>query len=94
MFIIHAPRWITAGVYLVMGWLSIVGVNEIITRMPTGAILWLIAGGMFYTVGAFIYMTKKFNFIPGVIGFHEIWHIFVILGALSHFMIMLLYINP
>jgi hemolysin III len=94
MFIIRAPRWVTAGVYLVMGWFSIVGVKEIITRMPPGAILWLVAGGLFYTIGAVIYMTKKLNLIPGVFGFHEIWHIFVILGALSHFMIMLLYINP
>ena len=94
MFIIRAPRWVTAGVYLVMGWFSVVGVKEIITRMPPGAIFWLVAGGLFYTVGAIVYMTKKLNLIPGVFGFHEIWHIFVILGALSHFMIMLLYINP
>lgn len=94
MFIIRAPRWITAGVYLVMGWFSVVGVKEIITRMPPGAIFWLVAGGLFYTVGAIVYMTKKLNLIPGVFGFHEIWHIFVILGALSHFMIMLFYINP
>lgn len=88
MFIIHAPRWVTAGVYLVMGWLSIVGLNEIITSMPIGAIVWLVIGGLFYTVGAVIYMTKKMNFVPGIFGFHEIWHIFVILGASSHFILM------
>jgi len=94
MFIIRAPRWVTAGVYLIMGWLSIVGVEEIIARMPLGAIIWLVAGGLFYTIGAIIYMTKKLNLIPGVFGFHEIWHLFVIFGAFSHFMIMIQYINP
>jgi hemolysin III len=52
----------------------------------------MVAGGLFYTVGAIIYITKKLDFIPGVFGFHEIWHIFVILGALSHFILIAAYI--
>ena len=56
--------------------------------MPPAAIFWLVAGGLFYTVGAIVYITKKLDFLPGVFGFHEIWHIFVILGALSHFIVI------
>lgn len=94
LFIIRAPRWVTAGVYLVMGWLCVIGFNEIINNMPLGAIIWLALGGLFYTIGAIIYITKRINILPGVFGFHEIWHIFVILGALSHFILMIRYIKP
>lgn len=88
LFIIRAPRWVTAGVYLIMGWSAVMAVMEIINKMPPAAIFWLVAGGLFYTVGAIVYITKKLDFIPGVFGFHEIWHIFVILGAISHFIVI------
>lgn len=88
LFIIRAPRWLTAGVYLVMGWLSVMAVKEIVTRMPPGALVWLVLGGLFFTIGAIIYIRKWPDFYPGVFGFHEVWHIFVILGALSHFIVI------
>jgi hemolysin III len=94
LFVINAPRRLTAGVYLLMGWLAIAGVGEILSQMPAGAILWLLAGGLFFTVGAVVYMLKKPDPFPGVFGFHEIWHILVILGAYSHFALMLLYVAP
>jgi len=53
--------------------------------LPAAAIAWLIAGGVIYTLGAVVYATKAFNFSPGKFGFHETWHIFVLLGALAHF---------
>lgn len=85
MFTLHAPRWFTAGVYVVMGWLSVFAINEIMLRLSPFAIGWLVAGGLLYTLGAVIYVTKKGNFFPGVFGFHELWHIFVLLGAAAHF---------
>jgi hemolysin III len=92
LFVIHAPRWITAGVYLLMGWLCIMAIQEMLRTMPAQAIGWLIAGGLFYTFGALIYILKKPDFFPGVFGFHEIWHIFVILGAFSHFILIAAFI--
>lgn len=92
IFVINSPRWITAGIYLIMGWLAIIGVQEIIRTMPTAAIILLVIGGLMYTIGAIIYITKKLDIKPGVFGFHEIWHIFVILGALSHFLVILRFI--
>ena len=68
--------------------------GEIFSKIPLGAIIWLIMGGMFFTLGATIYIVKKPNPIPCVFGFHEIWHIFVILGCYSHFAVMLAYIAP
>ncbi len=94
LLIIRAPRWVTAGIYLLMGWLAIAGIREIVARLPTGALVWLLLGGLFFTRGAVIYMLKKPDPYPGIFGFHEIWHIFVILGAFSHFVVMAAYIAP
>jgi hemolysin III len=94
LFVIRAPRWITAGVYLVMGWMAVLGVGEMLRSMPAGALVWLAAGGLFFTAGAVVYITKKLDFIPGVFGFHEVWHIFVILGCLCHFIVIAVYIAP
>ena len=88
MFIINAPRWVSAGIYLIMGWLAVFAIQQIITTMPAGAMFWLIAGGLFFTLGAIIYITKTMDFLPGIFGFHEVWHIFVILGCLSHFILV------
>jgi hemolysin III len=62
--------------------------------MPVGALVWLFAGGVIYTLGAIVYATKKLDFFPGKFGFHEVWHIFVILAALAHFITIAVYIAP
>ena len=92
VFIVRAPRWVNAGVYLLMGWLVISAVQEMLNTLPAGALTWLIAGGVIYTLGAIIYITKKMDFKPGIFGFHDVWHIFVILAATAHYISILVYI--
>jgi hemolysin III len=92
VFFINAKRWITAGIYLLMGWLSIAAIRQMLAAMPAGALVWLAAGGIFFTIGAVIYMLKRPNLFPPVFGFHEMWHIFVILGCLSHFIVISRYV--
>jgi hemolysin III len=94
VFVINAPRWLNAGIYVVMGWLCVAAINEMLKALPTGALIWLIVGGAVYTLGAVVYSSKIFNFVPGKFGFHEVWHIFVILGALAHFIAIAAYIAP
>lgn len=94
IIVINSPRWLTAGTYLIMGWLSLLALREMILVLPLGALIWLFLGGIFFTVGAVIYITKIMNFIPEVFGYHEIWHIFVILGCLCHFVAILTYVAP
>jgi hemolysin III len=94
LVVIRAPRWVTAGLYLLMGWLSLAAAGELLSRLPAGALAWLVVGGLFFTGGAVIYILKKPDLFPGTFGFHEIWHIFVILGAFSHFVVMAAYIAP
>lgn len=85
IFYIKSPRWLNAGIYVVMGWLCIAAVGEMLAVLPAWVIAWLIVGGVIYTLGAIVYVTKIFNFAPGVFGFHEVWHIFVMLAAAAHF---------
>ena len=56
--------------------------------------IWLLVGGILYTLGAVIYATKIPDFVPGKFGFHEVWHIFVILGALAQFVAVIVYVAP
>ena len=89
IFYIHAPRWLNAGIYIVMGWLVLAVIGQIVANLSPWVLTWLIVGGVTYTLGAVVYMTKMFNFKPGVFGFHEVWHIFVLLAALFHFIAVL-----
>ena len=85
LFTVNAPRWLSAGTYVLMGWLCIAAIGEMLVTLPTFALTWLVAGGVIYTLGALVYITKIMNFWPGKFGYHEVWHIFVLLGALAHF---------
>ncbi len=85
MFVMHAPRWLSAGTYVVMGWLCLGAVGQMLQVLPLPVLIWLATGGAIYTLGAVVYVTRKLDFAPGRFGFHEVWHIFVILGAVAHF---------
>ncbi|MBL8089495.1 MAG: hemolysin III family protein [Anaerolineales bacterium] len=85
IFYIKSPRWLSAGIYVIMGWISVSAAGQMLSALPTWVFVWLLIGGIIYTLGAVVYATKIFNFKPGVFGFHEVWHIFVLLAAAAHF---------
>jgi len=85
VFYLNAPRWAYTGVYLLMGWMSLFIMVPLARAVGFRALLWLLVGGAFYSLGAVIYGLKKPNLIPGWLGFHEIFHVFIIMGSLSHF---------
>jgi hemolysin III len=89
IFYIRAPRWLNAGIYVLMGWISVAAAGQMLASLPAWVFGWLIAGGVIYTLGAVVYATKIFNFKPGVFGFHEVWHIFVLLAAIAHYVAVL-----
>jgi hemolysin III len=94
LFVMNAPRWLTAGTYIIMGWLCVGAAGQMLHALPAGALIWLAAGGIIYTLGAVVYITRILDFAPGRFGFHEVWHIFVILGALAHFIAIAAYLAP
>jgi hemolysin III len=89
IFYISSPRWLHTGIYVIMGWLCIMAAPQMPSVLTVNAIIWLFVGGVLYTVGAVVYATKILDFMPGKFGFHEVWHIFVLLGALAHFIAVL-----
>lgn len=94
IFYKNAPRWFTTLFYVLMGWLVIIGTWPVLQTMGVGGFLWLLGGGLTYTVGAVIYGMRKPNPWPKVFGFHEIFHIFVMFGSFFHFIMMYYYVLP
>lgn len=93
LFWMRAPRWLSTGTYVVMGWLVLVGIYPLVKALSAGALAWLVAGGLFYTVGGVIYGLKRPNPWPGRFGFHEIFHILVMCGTFAHFWVMYRYVS-
>ncbi len=81
----NVPRWISTLIYLLMGWICLIAVYPLVISLTPAGLFWLALGGLFYSIGAVIYALKKPDLLPGVLGFHEIWHGFVLLGSASHF---------
>jgi len=74
--------------YLIMGWLIVFSGDELLGKLATGALYWLIAGGLAYSLGAIFYANKRIPYN------HAIWHIFVLLGSACHFVTIYLYVLP
>lgn len=89
---LHAPRWFNAVVYVAMGWLALIGIWPMMQTLQPGAMVWLFAGGLLYTLGAVIYALEKPNPWPAVFGSHEIFHVLTMLGSGAHFWLMYHYI--
>lgn len=94
LFWFNAPRRLYTGIYLAMGWMVVIAVYPLANALPTAGLLWLLSGGLFYTVGAIIYACKYPDMVPGVFGFHELWHIFVMAGSFCHWWVMMRYLLP
>lgn len=84
IFWINMPRWISTGFYIGMGWVAILALSPLSKALSMGGIIWLTLGGIMYTIGGIIYGIKKPN-ISAKFGFHELFHIFVLLGSACHY---------
>jgi hemolysin III len=93
-FWVHCPKWFSSVVYIAMGWTCVLAFTQLINSLPTAAFVWLLAGGIIYTVGGVIYALKLpiFNNKHKYFGSHEIFHLFVMGGSLCHFILMYQYI--
>lgn len=85
---ISSPRWLTSGVYLVMGWLAVVALYPLSQAMPREGMVWLLAGGLLYTVGGVLYAVKWPGRNNPRFGCHEVFHLFILAGSVCHFFLM------
>ncbi|MCC8122574.1 MAG: hemolysin III family protein [Oscillospiraceae bacterium] len=88
-FWIGAPRALTLGIYLGMGWAAVFALVPLYHVFPASGFFWLIGGGVFYTVGGILYACKWPGRNNKHFGCHEIFHVFIMLGSLFHFFMML-----
>lgn len=89
VFWLGAPRWLYVALYIGLGWAAVMFMPDIFRVNPAAMVL-VIAGGLMYTVGAVVYGAKKPNPVPGVFGFHEIFHTLTVLAFLCHWTAALL----
>ena len=87
-----APRWLSTLIYVFMGWLVILAVPPLITSIGRKGFAWLLAGGIVYSIGAIIYGTKWPNISSKIVGFHEIFHLFILGGSFCHYWLIYRYI--
>lgn len=88
LFFIGKYDKISTFAYVLMGWLIIFAVNPLIMNFSFNGLMWLLSGGISYTVGAILYSIKKIKYN------HAIFHIFVLLGSFSHFIAVFFYVLP
>jgi hemolysin III len=91
---VTCPKWFSSVIYISMGWVCLLAFDQIYANLPLAGFLWLLAGGIMYTLGGVIYalklsiLSRHFkNFGP-----HELFHIFVMAGSFCHFMVMYGYV--
>lgn len=84
----YRPRWVSAVVYLAMGWLIIFMIGPIVHAIQPAGLWLLVAGGACYTLGTAFYVYKRVPY------FHMVWHLWVLAGSVCHFLAVLLYVVP
>ena len=85
---IDCPRVVTSTVYIAMGWLAVVALYPLWNALGLRGVLWLLAGGVLYTVGGVLYVLKWPGRNNPRFGCHEIFHVFIVLGSVAHFVMM------
>ncbi|MFS0750943.1 PAQR family membrane homeostasis protein TrhA [Oceanobacillus sp. 1P07AA] len=88
----HSPRWLSTLLYVLMGWIVILFSGSLAPELGLQGMFLLILGGVLYTVGAVIYWLKPGFLRFRYFGFHEIFHIFILLGSISHYLCIYVYV--
>jgi hemolysin III len=82
---IDAPKWVTAPVYLLVGWVGVIAAPQIFTELSIASAVLVVTGGVLYTLGALAYATNWPDPFPATFGFHEVFHVLVVAAAVSQF---------
>jgi hemolysin III len=86
----HVERFpiVSTVVYVAMGWSVLIAVKPVLSAVPLSGIVWLLAGGLLYTVGVAFYASKRVPYN------HAIWHVFVMAGSVCHYFAVMFYVLP
>ena len=90
----HAPGWLSTGYYVLIGWVGIGAAPVLFRALPRAGVIWLLAGGVVYTVGALIFVLERPRLRPGVFDSHALWHLCVLGGSFCCFWLVVRYVAP
>ncbi len=91
---VHLPRWITAALYVIMGWVVIAALPELVARVGINGMFLLLLAGILYTLGAVAYALRKPMLWSRIFSFHEVFHLATILANGAFFTFMVIYVVP
>ncbi|MDX1933302.1 MAG: hemolysin III family protein [Capsulimonadales bacterium] len=83
---------IRLSIYLIMGWMVVLGANALFRALPPTGLAWLVAGGIAYSLGAVVFATDRPHLLPGRFSAHDLWHFFVLAGSMFHMAFVLRYV--
>ena len=91
---LDAPKWVIALPYVVVGWAALAVLPQLFHVLGVVGFILLLCGGVAYSTGAVVYAMKRPNPVPGVLGYHEVFHGFTIVGAVLHFIVIAFFVLP
>ena len=91
---LDAPKWVIALPYVVVGWAAVAVLPQLLAALGGTGFALLLAGGLAYSAGAVVYALKRPNPVPGVLGYHEVFHACTIVGAVLHFVVIAWFVLP
>ena len=91
---LNSPRWLALSLYLATGWVALFGASQILQKLDLAPLSLLLLGGIAYSVGGIAYAAKRPDPWPRVFGYHEVFHSFTILGSVSHFVAVAVFLLP
>jgi hemolysin III len=94
MFWSDTPKWLTAAVYVLLGWVAVIAFPELASELGVLGMSLVAGGGVLYTAGAVIYALRRPDPAPAVFGYHEIFHVLVIAAAVMQFVAVAAYALP
>jgi hemolysin III len=91
---IDAPNWLVAATYVVLGWVAVAAFPALLDGLGLVATLLVAAGGLLYTAGAVVYALRRPDPVPGVFGYHEVFHALVIAAAALQYSVIAFFVLP
>ena len=82
---IDAPKWVTTPVYLLVGWVGVIAAPQVFSELDIASAVLVVTGGVLYSLGALVYATHWPDPFPATFGFHEVFHVLVVLAAVTQF---------
>ena len=95
LFWVNCPKWVSSVLYIGMGWSCVLAIPSLFRILPLGGFLWLLTGGIFYTIGGVVYAFKfdLFRNRFSCFGTHEVFHLFIMAGTFCHYVFIYFYLT-